>query len=63
MCVLQSDPYPFCVCNQYYSLASLSCYFNQKQALPLLIVWFQDKCFTNVAEHKHALIYVPDWCA
>lgn len=51
MCGLQSDPYPVCACNQYYSLASLGCYFNQEQALPLLIARSQDECFTNAAEH------------
>lgn len=51
MCEQQNDPYPDRACNQYYSLASLSCYFNQEQALPLLIAWSQDECFTNAAEH------------
>lgn len=41
---------PFCACNQYYDLASLACYFNQEQALPLVIAQPQDECFTNSAE-------------
>lgn len=50
-------PVSRCACNQYYCLASPACYFNQEQAVPLLIAPPQDECFTNAAQHTFGYLH------